>query len=855
MVRLLSLGQLSLVGNDGQPISNAAAQPRRLALLAVLGRSAPRALSREKLIAWFWPDADEERGRRSLNQALYALRSELGSEEVLIGQRDLRLNLDLVSSDAADFETAMESGNFEEAASLYRGPFLDGFHLPSAPEFEQWVEDERRSMAHRYGEALETLATALERKGDHAGAVTWWRRAANADPSSARVAIKLMRALAASGDRTGAIRHATIYATIVEQQFDMPVDGAVTALADELRSTPAPESRVARESRVASHESRETDQQQVVSVEAPLATRDSRLVTDSRPPTPSRWRLAAGIGVLLVAAILTAVKLLPVRRSDSQKDGGAPLVAVLPLQNATGDSTFSLAGAMVTDWVTQSLAQTGLVRVLDTRSLLTETGDVRELADRANVTYIITGSVFRQGDSLRFTAQLTDAHSGSIANPINVTAPASEPTAALKDLEQRVTGALAVMVDPKLSNYTASSSRPPTWEAYQEFLLGMRAFRRPYDSALARFRRAAALDTSYMQARLWAGSALGNLRRWADADSVFQTVAARRDQMAPYDRATLDYFHDGFVLGDWETAYNGARKMVELAPAAGHALWALGLTARITYRPREAIAALNRIDVSAGWGREWAVRIFGEINKDYHILGDYESALVAARRMLEFGPSDGYARTEEVLMLAALKRYGELAERVEAAGALPDDPTTWEAFSGGDLLSRVARELRAHGAPADTVRRYAEAAVTWYATPTAAGVADTVNLYGHARAAYAAGKYAESRGLYERLMAINPITPEWVAGSAAAAARLGDTTRADSLLKRVLSLSNAYMFGRRSRAAATVAVALGRKDLAVQLLAQSLKEGVGRRWNWHEDPDFVTLLDYQPFLDLLKPRG
>ena len=96
MVRLLSLGQLSLVGNDGQPVSNAAAQPRRLALLAVLGRSAPKAVSREKLIAWFWPDADEERGRRSLNQALYALRSELGSEDVLLGQRDLRLNLDLV---------------------------------------------------------------------------------------------------------------------------------------------------------------------------------------------------------------------------------------------------------------------------------------------------------------------------------------------------------------------------------------------------------------------------------------------------------------------------------------------------------------------------------------------------------------------------------------------------------------------------------------------------------------------------------------------------------------------------------------------------------------------------------------
>ena len=107
--------------------------------------------------------------------------------------------------------------------------------------------------------------------------------------------------------------------------------------------------------------------------------------------------------------------------------------------------------------------------------------------------------------------------------------------------------------------------------------------------------------------------------------------------------------------------------------------------------------------------------------------------------MLEFAPSDGYARTEEVVSLAAAKRYAELAERVEAAGALPDDPTTWEAFTGGDLLTQVARELAAHGAPADTVRRYVEAAVAWYATPTRAGVSDTLHLYGHARAAYARG--------------------------------------------------------------------------------------------------------------------
>ena len=102
MHRLLCLGTVQLLGPDGQPASNAAAQPRRLALLAALARLSPRPVSRERLIGWFWPESDEDRARRSLNQALYALRSELGSEDVLIGQRDIRLNLELVAADLAD---------------------------------------------------------------------------------------------------------------------------------------------------------------------------------------------------------------------------------------------------------------------------------------------------------------------------------------------------------------------------------------------------------------------------------------------------------------------------------------------------------------------------------------------------------------------------------------------------------------------------------------------------------------------------------------------------------------------------------------------------------------------------------
>ena len=870
MHRLLCLGQLGLVDANGQPVSNAAAQPRRLALLALLGRSAPRAVSRERLIGWFWPEADEERGRRSLNQALYALRTELGSEEVLLGQRDVRLNLDRVSCDVADFEHAMESGRLEDAAALYRGPFVDGFHLTSAPEFEQWLEDERRTVAHRYAEALEALAAAAEERGEAQAAVAWWRKAANADPASSRLAIRLMRAMANAGDRTGAIRHATIYETILGQQLELPPDPAVFAYAEELKrapaviSTPVPwrvDPRISAPTTPApAMGPGEGGVAVMVAPPPPRAVATAEPISAPVPtiatPTRRRWRSVALVATPLIAAGLVAFGALRQNRSSPLPEDGPPVVAVVPLDNATGDSTWNLVGAMVTDWVTQCLAETGLVRVMDTRTLLTAREDIRKLATDIGARYLVVGTFYRRGDSLEFRTTITDARSGEVVSTIDpLLAPVTEPTEALTQLEERVTGALAVQVDRRLSNYTASSSHPPTWEAYSEFLLGMRDFgrNRAYNDNFAHFSRAARLDTTYWQARLWAGISLANARRYPEADSVFRTVADRRDQLAPYDRAALDYFHSGFVLGDREAAYRGAKVMVDLAPLAGHSNWALGNTARSTRRFRESVEAYSRINLNQGWGAEWAIRILGESARSRHMLGEHEEELELGRAMIARAPDDGWARTTEVVALAALKQFNDLARRVEAMMVLPEDPGTWVPFSPGNTLWVVAQELRAHGA-ADSARRYAVAAVEWYAAPTAAGVDDTVHLLGHARALYNVERWGEAAAIYQRLAAINPESPEFLAGVGMTAGRLGDTARAEAILEQLTRLKLDYPFGRPSRWASNIAAVLGRKDDAVRLMSQAIREGTGRFEEWHIHIDFLPLLDYRPFGQLLASR-
>jgi Tol biopolymer transport system component/DNA-binding SARP family transcriptional activator len=234
VLRVQTFGRLHVRGPDGV-VSGAAAQPRRLAILALLATAGEQGLTREKVLAYLWPDTDEDRARRGLSQALYALRQDLGADDVFLGNRDLRLNGDLMSSDVGEFGQALAGGRLEVAAGQYTGAFLDGFHLPGAPEFDRWAEEERAGLAHRYAQSLEKLARAAAQRGDVEGAVGWWRKLAAQDPLNARVAVGLMRALVAAGDRAGALQHARVYEVLMEQDLDAPPDREVLALAAELR--------------------------------------------------------------------------------------------------------------------------------------------------------------------------------------------------------------------------------------------------------------------------------------------------------------------------------------------------------------------------------------------------------------------------------------------------------------------------------------------------------------------------------------------------------------------------------------------------------------------------------------------
>ena len=234
MIRLQAFGGLNLdVGHVG--VVAPSVRPRVLALVALLLGPRAGALSRDKVLAYLWPDSDTDHARNSLKQALFTLRQCLGRAIVQSCCGGIRLDRSLVHCDVWEFEEAICAGRLEHAAELYRGPFLDGIYVSGLAEFERWVDDERQCLDSQFGLALQRLACKARAEGRLDDAVEWSRRLALREPLSSAAALRLMRALVAAGDPTAALDHFRRYARRVGADLGSPPADELVRLAGEIR--------------------------------------------------------------------------------------------------------------------------------------------------------------------------------------------------------------------------------------------------------------------------------------------------------------------------------------------------------------------------------------------------------------------------------------------------------------------------------------------------------------------------------------------------------------------------------------------------------------------------------------------
>jgi serine/threonine-protein kinase len=414
MLTLRTFGGLSLESDAGA-LGGAAVQRRRMAILALLAIARDRGLSRDKLLAYLWPEDDTDRARHTLSQLLYALRRDLDADVIVATGDMLRLNREVIWSDVAEFEDALDAGESEHALALYAGPFLDGWYVGDAPGFERWTEDQRSRLNQRAIAALRQLAQGAMARADHESAVTWWRQLVTIDPVDARAAVGLMTALAAAGDRAGALRHAHVYEEIVKQEIDVPADRAVTRLVEQLRSgTDEPPSISA------AMMSLPTSGSAAASGAAPSNAPNEIAVIRPSRRRPHRGRRAAilgAIGLLVLVAYMTSIRLATSSDPDAGRDPAVSprSVAVLPFVNMSSDAENEYFSDGMTEELINTLARTEGLHVPARTSAFAFKGKrvpVTEIGRQLRVATVLEGSVRRAGSRLRVTAQLVDAGNG-----------------------------------------------------------------------------------------------------------------------------------------------------------------------------------------------------------------------------------------------------------------------------------------------------------------------------------------------------------------------------------------------------------------------------------------------------------
>jgi serine/threonine protein kinase/tetratricopeptide (TPR) repeat protein len=146
--------------------------------------------------------------------------------------------------------------------------------------------------------------------------------------------------------------------------------------------------------------------------------------TASIPVSPSvasrrsPWTLAiiglAVVAVALVAGIAGGLRDKVFHRAPAP---GVHSLAVLPLQNLSGDPQQQYFADGMTEELTTELSQVGSLRVVSRTSAMRYKGtpkSVPQIAQELNVDAVVEGSVEREGDRVRITAQLvqgsTDTH-------------------------------------------------------------------------------------------------------------------------------------------------------------------------------------------------------------------------------------------------------------------------------------------------------------------------------------------------------------------------------------------------------------------------------------------------------------
>ncbi|MBI3163854.1 MAG: tetratricopeptide repeat protein [Chloroflexi bacterium] len=235
------LGTLQIT-RANEPITNFISNkvPALLAYLAVTRR----AHSRDKLAALLWSEMSDADAKNNLRQALTNLRK-FFEDELTITRDTIEFTGDGFI-DSTQFEANVKSAStfdpepasviLTDSLRLYRGDFLEGFHVRDAPGFEDWMLTERARLRELALGALHTLTQFHTTRGHFSEAIAFASRMLTFDPWREEAHRQLMLLQARTGQISAALSQYETCKKILEKELGVEPSLETTVLYERIRS-------------------------------------------------------------------------------------------------------------------------------------------------------------------------------------------------------------------------------------------------------------------------------------------------------------------------------------------------------------------------------------------------------------------------------------------------------------------------------------------------------------------------------------------------------------------------------------------------------------------------------------------
>ena len=231
-------------------------------------------------------------------------------------------------------------------------------------------------------------------------------------------------------------------------------------------------------------------------------------------PAMGRWKSPALLATLLVAATIVGGLWWSGRRLSAPSAPAS--IAVLPFVNMSSDKEQEYFSDGLAEEILNSLAKIPGLHVAGRTSAFQFKGkneDLRVIGQRLNVGTVLEGSVRKEGNRVRITAQLITVDDGFHLWSESYDRELNDIFAVQAEIARAVAGSLKVALLGE--NTATSSSRGTNNDAYSAYLQGRyfleRRSQENMDRALGYFERAIKLDSGYAPA--WAGLAMAYNRQ------------------------------------------------------------------------------------------------------------------------------------------------------------------------------------------------------------------------------------------------------------------------------------------------------------------------------------------------------